>query len=54
MVRKQSDFSPDKGTMEQPNSQNNNANKALLGTRHKVSGPQNADVQRPENIEKLR
>jgi hypothetical protein len=29
MVRKQSDFSPDKGTMEQPNSQNNNANKAF-------------------------
>ena len=23
-------------------------NKALLGTLHKVSGPQNADVQRPE------
>ena len=29
-------------------------NKALLGTRHKVSGPQNANVQRPGKYEFLR
>ena len=30
---------------------NEKPNKALLGTRHKVSGPQNADVEPKEDYE---
>jgi hypothetical protein len=35
MVRTQSDFSSSRGTMEQPNSQKEDANKAFHLTRHK-------------------